>query len=132
MSIKNGMTAGWSKKASLRPSAAALVCKFPVLALYMFVSSVIVYVTVTVSTLKTEVARTAVLVRSGTHILSSDRREKKKKTKEAARWKARDRKKAAQERLHEKTVYMNNQAMDNKTENQCKTNKQNKKATENV
>ena len=81
MSIKNGMIAGWSKKASLRPSAAALVCKFPILALYIFVSSVIVYVTVPVSTLKIEVARTAVLVRSGTHILSSDRRENRKRQK---------------------------------------------------
>ena len=50
-------------------------------------------------------------------------KENKKKTKEAARWKARDRKKAAQERLHEKTMYMNNQAMDNKAKNQCETKK---------
>ena len=76
-------------------------------------------------------ARTVVLVQTGTYILWSDRRANKKKAKEATRWKARDRKKAAQERLDEKTMYMNNQAMDNKTKNQCKTNKQNKKATEN-
>ena len=62
----------------------------------MFVSTVIVYVTVPVSTLKIKVAGTAVLVRTGTYILWSDRRENKKKTKEATRWKARDRKKAAQ------------------------------------
>ena len=86
-------------------------------------STVIVYVTVPVRTLKIKVARTAVLVRSGTYILWSDRRENKKKTKEATRWKARDRKKAAQE--PEKTIYMNNQAMNNKTKNQCKTNKKN-------
>ena len=79
MSIKNGMIAGWSKKASLRPSAAALVCKFPILALYIFVSSVIVYVTVPVSTLKIEVARTAVLVRSGTHIQWSGKKSKRPK-----------------------------------------------------
>ena len=93
----------------------------------MFVSTVIVYVTVPVSTLKIKVARTAVLVRTGTYILWSDRRENKKKAKEAARWKARDRKKAAPERLCEKTMFMNNQAMDNKTKNQCKTNKQKKR-----
>ena len=93
----------------------------------MFVSTVIV----PVSTLKIKVARTAVLVRSGTHILWSDRRENHKKTKEATRWKARDGNKATPERLGEKTMYMNNQTMDNKTKNQCKTNKQNKKVTEN-
>ena len=97
----------------------------------MFVSTVIVYVTVPVSTLKIKVARTAVLLRTGTYILWSDRRENKKKAKEATRWKARVRKKAAQERLGEKTMYMNNQTMDNKIKNQCKTNKQNKKVTEN-
>ncbi len=42
MSMKNGMIVDWSKKASLRPSAAALMSKFPILALYMFVSTVIV------------------------------------------------------------------------------------------
>ena len=36
-----------------------------------------------VSTLKIKVARTAVLVRTGTYILWSDRRENKKKAKEA-------------------------------------------------
>jgi len=77
------------------------------------------------------VARTVVLVQTGTYILWSDRRANKKKAKEATRWKARDRKKAALERLGEKTMYMNNQTMDNKTKIQCKTNKQNKKATEN-
>ena len=97
----------------------------------MFVLTVIVYVTVPMNTLRIKVTRTAVLVRTGPHISWSDRRENKKKTKEATRWKARDRKKAAQERLCEKTMYMNNQAMNNKTKNQCKTNKQNKKATEN-
>ena len=96
----------------------------------MFVSTVIVYVTASEHT-EIKVARTAVLVRTGTYILWNDRRANKKKAKEATCWKARDRKKAAQERLGEKTVYMNNQAMDNKTKNQCKTNKQNKKATEN-
>ena len=94
----------------------------------MFVSTVIVYVTVPVGTLKIKVARTAVLVRTGTYIPWSDRRENKKKAREATRWKARDRKKAAQERLGEKTMYMNNQAMNKKTKNQCKTNKQNKKS----
>ena len=57
-----------------------------------------------VSTLRIKVARTAVLVRTGPYILWSERRENKKKAKEAPRWKARDRKKAAQERLGEKTV----------------------------
>ena len=123
ISRKNGVIIDWSKKASLRPSAAALVWKFPILALYMFVSTVIVYVTVPVSTLEIKVARTAILVRTGTHIQWSERRENKKKAKEAPHWKARDRKKAAQE--PEKTIYMNNQAMNNKTKNQCKTNKKN-------
>ena len=93
--------------------------------------TVIVYVTVPVRTLKIKVARTAVLVRTGTYILWSDRRENKKKTKEATRWKARDRKKAAQERLHEKTMYMNNQAMDNKTKTNAKQTSKTKKVTEN-
>ena len=125
MSMKNGRNVDWSKKASLQPSAAALVLKFPVLALYMFVSTVIVYVTVPVSTLKIKVARNAVLVWTGTYILWSKRRENKKKAKEATRRKAGNRKKAVLERLGEKTMYMNNQAMNNKTKNQCKTNKQN-------
>lgn len=90
-------------------------------------STVIVYVTVPVRTLKIKVARTAVLVRTGTYILWSDRRENKKKTKEATRWKARDRKKAAQERLGEKTMYMNNQAMDNKTKTNAKQTSKTKK-----
>ena len=93
----------------------------------MFMSTVIVYVTVPVRTLKIKVARTAVLVRTGTYILWSDRRENKKKTKEATRWKARDRKKAAQERLREKTMYMNNQAMDNKTKTNAKQTSKTKK-----
>ena len=79
----------------------------------MFVLTVIFYVTVPVNTLRIEVTRTAVLVRTGPHIPWSERRENKKKAKEATRWKARDRKKAAQERLGEKTMYMNNQAMNN-------------------
>ena len=62
----------------------------------MFVLTVIVYVTVPMNTLRIKVTRTAVLVRTGPHISWSDRRENKKKTKEATRWKARDRKKAAQ------------------------------------
>ena len=90
-------------------------------------STVIVYVAVPVRTLKIKVARTAVLVRTGTYILWSDRRENKKKTKEATRWKARDRKKAAQERLGEKTMYMNNQAMDNKTKTNAKQTSKTKK-----
>ena len=76
----------------------------------MFVLTDIVYVTVPVNTLRIKLARTAVLVRSGLHILRSGRREKRKK---ARRWKARDRKKAAQECLREKTVYIKNRAMNN-------------------
>ena len=49
----------------------------------MFVSKVIVYLTVPMSTLKIKVVKTAVFVRAGSPILCSERRENRKTAKEA-------------------------------------------------
>lgn len=123
MNMRNGMNVDWSRKAYLWPTAAAFAWKHAVLALYMFVTKVIVYLTVPMSTLKIKVVKTVVFVRPGSRILCSERRENRKTAKEAPagthateRWQCKN---ASVRKLRTS----NKQTTNNKTKNQSKTNK---------
>ena len=60
MNMRNGMNVDWSRKACLWPIAAAFAWKYAILVLYMFVTKVIVYLTVPMSTLKIKVVKKVV------------------------------------------------------------------------